>query len=110
VHGAVGRTFLRVSVLRRWHIRRTLKFIDRSGAKGRHLPEGMADTARFLARVPRSQRARVLEDAILANQDTPNMGRQFRRAAARQRRNANSDVRHRPVSRGTIKQARRRSH
>jgi hypothetical protein len=111
VSGAVGRTFMRVPVLRRWYIRRTLRFIDRSKAKGRHLPEGMAEVARFVARVPKVQRARVFEDAILANQDTANLGRQSRRAAARQRRSGKSDTRHRPgLPPGAVKQAHRRSH
>jgi hypothetical protein len=111
VRGAVGGTFLRVQVLRRWYIRRTLKFIDRSRAKRRRLPEGMAETSRFLARVPKGRRAQAFEDAILANQDTPNMGRQFRRAAARQRRSGKSDARYRPgLPPGANKQARRGSH
>src|SRR5579863_7451693 len=86
LRGALGRTFLRVRVFRRWYIRRTLKFIDRSRANGRRLPEGMAETARLLARVPKGGQTQALEHAILASHDTPNMGRQFRRAAARQRR------------------------
>lgn len=97
-------------VLRRWYIRRTLRFIDRSKAKGRRLPEGMAEAARFLARVPKTQRAQAFEDAILANQDTTNLGRELRRAAARQRRSGKSDARHRPgLPPGAVKQARRGS-
>ncbi len=111
VRGAVGRTFIRVPVLRRWYVRRTLRFIDRSKAKGRRLPEGMAEAARLMARVPKVERARALEDAILANQDTPNMGREFRRAAARQRRSGKSDARDRPgLPPGAVKQGHRKSH
>jgi hypothetical protein len=111
VRGAVGRTFMRVPVLRRWYIRRTLRFIDRSKAKGRPLPEGMAEAARLMARVPKVQRAQVLEDAILANQDAPNMGRELLRAAARQRRSGKSDARDRPgLPPGAVKQGHRRSH
>ncbi len=107
----MGQTFIRVPVLRRWYIRRTLRFIDRSKAKGRRLPEGMAEAARLVGRVPKVQRARAFEDAILANQDRPNLGRQFRRAAARQRRSGKSDARHRPgLPPGTVKKARRGSH
>ena len=102
---------MRVPVLRRWYIRRTLRFIDRSKAKGRSLPEGMAEVARLAARVPKAQRARALEEAILANQDTPNLGRQFRRAAARQRRSGKSDARYRPgLPPSAVKQHHRRSH
>jgi hypothetical protein len=109
--GGVGRTFLRARILRRWYIRRTLRFIDKSRANGRRLPEGMAETARILARVPKGRQAQAFEDAILANQATPNMGRQLRRAAARQRRSGKSDARRRPgLPPGAIKRARRRSH
>jgi hypothetical protein len=102
---------MRVPVLRRWYIRRTLRFIDRSKAKGRSLPEGMPEVARLVARVPKAQRARALEEAILANQDTPNLGRQFRRAAARQRRSGKSDARYRPGRPpSAVKQDHRRSH
>ncbi len=102
---------MRVPVLRRWYIRRILKLIDRSKAKGRRLPEGMAEVARLVARLPKVQRALALEEAILANQDTPNLGRQFRRAAARQRRSGMSDARHGPgLPPNAVKQAQRRSH
>ena len=101
---------MRVPVLRRWYIRRTLRLIDRSKA-GRSLPEGMAEVACLVAWVPKTQRARALEKAILANQDTPNLGRQFRRAAARQRRSGKSDARYRPgLPPGAVKQDHRRSH
>jgi hypothetical protein len=110
VSGAVGQRFMRVRVLRRWYIRRTLRFIDRSKAKGRRLPEGMAEAARLVARVPKAQRAQAFEDAILASHDTPNLGRQFRRAAAHQHRSGKSDARHRPgPPPGAVKQARRGS-
>ncbi|MDA8044172.1 MAG: hypothetical protein M0Z30_02880 [Actinomycetota bacterium] len=95
VRAALGRRFMAVGVLRRWYIRRTLRFIDRSKAKGRRLPEGFAETARQLSRVPKQRREKVLEDAILANQDIPNMGRELRRAASRQRLSTRSDTRYR---------------
>jgi hypothetical protein len=95
VRRAVGRKAMSVGVLRRWQVRRTLKLIDKSRAKGRRLPEGLAETARGLSAVPKPQRERALEDAILANQDMPNMSREFRRAAARQRLSTRSDTRYR---------------
>jgi hypothetical protein len=100
---------MKIGVIRRWYVKRMLKFIDKSKAKGRRLPEGLAETNRFLSRVPKQQRAKALEEAILANQEVPNMGREMRRAASRQRKSGQSDARYRPgLPPGTVKQARRR--
>jgi hypothetical protein len=100
---------LRVPVTRRWYVRRTLKFIERSKAKGRRLPEGMVDTARFLSRLPKHQQAQALEDAILAEREAPGMGRDLRRAASRQRRSGKGSGGLRPgLPPGTLKQARQR--
>ncbi len=110
IRGAIGRGVMKVPVLRRWQIRRTLKFIDKSRAKGRRLPEGLHEMARFLDRVPKQQRAKVFEEAMVANQELPNMGREYRRAAARQRRSGKSDARYRPgAPPGAIKQVRRKT-
>ena len=110
IRGAIGRGVMKVPVLRRWQIRRTLKFIDKSRAKGRRLPEELYQMDRYLARVPKHQRAKVFEEAMLANQELPTMGRDYRRAAARQRRSGKSDARYRPgAPPGTIKQVRRKS-
>ncbi|HET9077075.1 MAG TPA: hypothetical protein VFN68_09085 [Acidimicrobiales bacterium] len=108
--GAFGRTMMKVPFLRRWYIRRVLKFIDKSRASGRKLPEGMADTARYLSRVPKHQREKAFEDAILANQSIPDMGREMRRAASRQRRSGKNDNRYRPgLPPGTVREARRKA-
>jgi hypothetical protein len=108
IRGALGRRLMRVGVFRRWYVRRILRFIDRSKAKGRRLPEGLAETNRFLSRVPKQQRAKALEEAILTNQEAPNMGRELRRAASRQRKSGQSDARYRPgMPPGTVRQARR---
>lgn len=109
IRGAFGRNVMKVPILRRWYIRRVLKFIDKSKANGRRLPEGMAETARFLSRVPKHQRAKAFEDAILANQSMPDMGRDMRRAASRQRKSGKNENRLRPgLPPGTIKQAQRK--
>jgi hypothetical protein len=94
--GAASRKLLRWAPFRRWYIKRTLKFIDRSKAKGRRLPGGLAETARQLRRVPRQRHAEVLEEAILAEREMAGTGREFRRFAARQRLSTRSDTRHRP--------------
>ncbi len=93
--GALGRRLMRVPMLRRWYVKRTLKFIDRSREKGRRLPEGLAETARQLSRVPKQQRAKVFEEAIMAGADEPGMSREFRRAASRKRLSTKSDTRYR---------------
>lgn len=95
IRGAIGRGFMKVPLLRRWYIRRTLKFIEKSKAKGRRLPEGMAEMARQLSQIPKDKREQVMEDALLAEQAMPEMSREFRRAAARKRLSTTSDTRYR---------------
>jgi hypothetical protein len=60
------------------------------------LPEGLAETARQLGRVPKQRRAEAMEEAILAQREIPEMGRDFRRSASRQRLSTRSDTRYRP--------------
>lgn len=95
VRARASQRLLRWGRFRRWYIKRTLRFIDRSKEKGRRLPEGMAETARQLSRVPKQRRADALEEAILAERDLPEMGREYRRAASRQRLSTRSDTRYR---------------
>lgn len=107
IRTAISRKFMSIGVFRRWYVKRMIKFMDKNKEKGRRLPEGMAETARYLNRVPKGQRAKVFEDAILTNQEMPNMGREMRRAAERQRRSGKNDARTRPgLPPGAIKQAR----
>jgi len=83
--------------VRRWQIRRMLKFIDKSKEKGRRLPPEYADMARFLAKVPKAQRGEALEKAMEANQEGVAIGRDQRRAAAaQQRRSGQGGGRYRP--------------
>jgi hypothetical protein len=96
VRAATSQKLLRWRPFRQWYIRRTLKFIDRSKKRGRPLPEGLAETARQLGRVPKQRRAETLEEAILAQREVPEMGREFRRSAARRRLSTRSDTRYRP--------------
>ncbi|HVA74617.1 MAG TPA: hypothetical protein VNF71_08630 [Acidimicrobiales bacterium] len=95
IRGAVGRGLMKIPLLRHWYIRRTLKFIEKSKAKGRRLPEGMSEMARQLSLVPKDKREQLLEDALLAEQEMPNMSREFRRAAARKRLSTSNDTRYR---------------
>lgn len=95
IRARASQRLLRWGRFRRWYIKRTLRFIDRSKEKGRRLPEGMAETARQLSRVPKARRAEALEEAILAEKEMPQMGREYRRAASRQRLSTRSDTRYR---------------
>jgi hypothetical protein len=98
--------------IRRWQIRRMLKFIDKSKEKGRRLPPEYAEMARFLAKVPKAQRGEALEKAMEANQEGMlTTSRDFRRqAAAQQRRSGQGGGRYRPgMPPGTIQQARQQS-
>lgn len=111
IRGAIGRGLMKVPVLRRWYIRRTLKFIEKSKAKGRKLPEGMSEMARQLSQIPKDKRAQAIEDAMLAEQEMPNMSREFRRAASRRRLSTTSDTRYRqgrPPGAGRQQQQQRR--
>lgn len=83
----VVRPILKIGVVRRWHIRRLLKFIDKSKAKGRRLPPNLYELNRFLSQVPKEQRAQRLEEAMTAQQ-RPDMlpSRDMRRASDNQSR------------------------
>lgn len=106
LRGALSRTIMRVPRLRRFYLSRLIRTIDRYEKKGRVLPKGLEETARFLSRVPKNKRLETLEKAIEVNEDMPNMGREMRRAASRQRRSGQSDFHYRPGSApGTFKQA-----
>lgn len=109
VQGAVARTIMRVPPMRRWYIRRMLKFIDKSKEKGRRLPPEFADMARYLSRLPKAQRASALEQALSAQQEGVGTSRDYRRAAAaQQRRSGRGGGRYRPgLPPGALQQARR---
>lgn len=111
VRGALGRTIARFPVLRRWQIRRTLKYIDKSKEKGRRLPPEFVEVSRFLAKVPKSQRAEVLEKAMEANQSGVVPSRDYRRAAAaQQRKSGQGGGRYRPgMAPGSMQQSRQQA-
>ena len=66
VRGALGRTLMKVPLVRRLYARRVLKFIDKSRTKGRKLPPELYELSRQLSRVPESDRASALEAALRA--------------------------------------------
>lgn len=94
---------MKVPFLRRRYVKRVIKYIDKSKAKGRRLPPEMMELSRFLARVPEGQRAQRLEEA-LATQQSADKGdqvfnRDLRRAAAnQQRRSGKNPAGYRPGS------------
>jgi hypothetical protein len=85
IRGAIFRSIMRVAFLRHFYIRRLLRFMAKSKAKGRSLPPELARLEQMLGRLPEKKRAEALEGALLADPDeTPS--REMRRAAARQDR------------------------
>lgn len=83
----VSERLMKIGFLRRRYVKRLIKYVDKSKKKGRRLPPEMMEMSRFLAQVPREERAEKLEEAIVAQQrgdDTYN--RDLRRAAANQQR------------------------
>ena len=86
----MGRVLLKVPGLRRFYVRRLLKFIEKSKQKGRRLPPDLYELSKQLARVPKSEQAAVLERALKAGPEgaanMPGVNRQARRAAERQAR------------------------
>jgi hypothetical protein len=112
IRGAISRNLMKVSLIRHWYIKRTLKFIDKSKEKGRRLPPELADMNRVLSKVPKAQRAKVLEEAMAAGQaGLQDTSRAYRRAAGNQnRQSGRGRGRTRPgLPPGAIQQSRRKS-
>ena len=111
IRRAISRTIMKVPFIRSWYIRRTLRFIDKSKEKGRRLPPEMADMNRALSRVPKAQRAKVLEEAMAAGQQgLAESNRAYRRAAGNQgRQSGRGRGRTRPgLPPGAMQQAKRK--
>ena len=85
IRTAVFRAIMRVGFLRHFYIRRLLRFIERSRAKGRTLPPELVRLDDMLRRLPPPKRAEALEAALLSGPEE-NHSRELRRAAARQDR------------------------
>lgn len=84
----LSRRMLRVGFIRHWYARRLVKFIDKSKQKHRRLPEHMQRIDGLLRRVPQHQRVKTLEEMMMMQPPggPEELGREFRRAAARQDR------------------------
>jgi hypothetical protein len=85
VRTAMFRTMMKVGFLRHFYIRRLLRFIERSRAKGRALPPELVRLDEMLRRLPPPKRAEALEAALLAGPEEAH-SREMRRAVARQER------------------------
>lgn len=87
-----------VGFLRRRYVKRMLKYIDKTQAKGKRLPPELYDLQRFLSQVPKAQRAERLEEAITAQRREEPLGnRDLRRASSNQsRQSGRGGGRHRP--------------
>ncbi len=112
IRTSISRRVMKVSFIRNWYIKRTLKFIDKSKEKGRRLPPDLADMNRALSRVPKAQRAKVLAEAMEAGQEgLADTSRAYRRAAENQnRQSGRGRGRTRPgLPPGAMQQGRRKS-
>ncbi len=82
-----SRQMMKIGFFRRRYVKRMIKYIDKSKAKGKRLPPELFELQRFLARVPKGERAERLEEAITAQQTEEPLGnRDLRRASANQNR------------------------
>jgi hypothetical protein len=78
---------MKVGFFRRRYIKRLLKYLDKSKAKGRPIPAELEQLSEFLDKVPKPMREKRLEEAILAQQEGGEAyNRELRRAAANQQR------------------------
>jgi hypothetical protein len=112
IRTSISRNVMKVSFIRNWYIKRTLKYIDKSKEKGRRLPPDLADMNRVLSKVPKAQRAKVLAEAMEAGQEgLQETSRAYRRAAENQnRQSGRGRGRTRPgLPPGAIQQSRRKS-
>jgi hypothetical protein len=105
IRTAVFRSIMRVGFLRHFYVRRLLRFMEKSRAKGRALPAELMRLEQMLSRLPPKKRAEALESALLTSPDE-NPSREMRREAGRQERLRGDGKGYRP---GTGERPRRRS-
>lgn len=79
------RRIMRIGFFRRFYVKRLLRFMEKSRAKGRSLPADLQRLDQMLKRLPPPKRAEALEAALVASPDE-NPSREMRRAATRQDR------------------------
>jgi hypothetical protein len=99
LRGRLSERMLKIPFFRRRYAKRLIKYIDKSKAKGRPLPPQFNDLERFLAQVPKDQRAKRFEEALTQQQAEGPVSRDMRRAAAnQQRRSGKNPAGYRPGS------------
>jgi hypothetical protein len=85
----MSQRMLRIGFMRRRYVKRMLKYMDKSKEKGRRLPPELFELQRFLAKVPKDQRAAKLEEVIAAQRTEESLGnRDLRRASVNQSRHS----------------------
>lgn len=90
------RRVMRLRPLRRMYARRLMKFMAKSKAKGRPIPDELAQLDEYLSKLPPAQRQAMLE-ASLSGELEGQASRDMRRAAERQaRRSGRGGGRQRP--------------
>ena len=90
VRGAIGRTMIKLPLLRGFYIKRVLALVE-DPPKGKPLPPELQQLRNALQRVPPAQRRAFLESALRPAQsgeaqETLQGSRQLRRAAEKQQR------------------------
>jgi hypothetical protein len=101
VRTAVFNRAMKVGFIRRFYVKRLLRYIEKSRKKGRSLPPDLVQVEKMVARLPAKKQVELLETALLTKPDDVN-NRQLRRAATRQDRLRGSGAGNRPGSmRGT---------
>jgi hypothetical protein len=95
IRAAISRTIGKVPFLRRFYVRRLLRYLEKAKRKGRPLPLQLQELDANLGRLKERDRAAALEEALqFQGQDWA--GRDLRRAAARQQRQRGSGKGRRP--------------
>ncbi len=95
----ISQRMMSVGFMRRRYVKRMLKYMDKSKEKGRRLTPELWELQRFLAQVPKEQRAEKLEAVITAQgrQQEPLGNRDLRRASVNQSRHSGKGAnRYRP--------------
>jgi len=92
------RAMTKVPLFRRFYVRRILRFIEKSKAKGRPLPADLVRVDQMTAKLPKKKKEKLLEEAMLPSQTDEIQSRELRRAAAKQDRLRGSGGGRRPGS------------
>ena len=73
------RAMTKVPLFRRFYVRRILRFIEKSKAKGRPLPADLVRVDQMTAKLPKKKKEKLLEEAMLTSQTDEIQSRELRR-------------------------------